>query len=171
MPGGRPSSYTKEKADIICDRMMDGESLRNICQDEDMPNKGTVMRWLASNEEFRDQYTRAREGQAEYWADEMVTIADDGTNDWMDKQNSKGEVVGVTANNEAIQRSRLRVDTRKWIAAKLLPKKYGEKIAVGGDKDMDPIKTEDMSMKEVARRLAFVFAAGKKEMDEEDESN
>jgi hypothetical protein len=91
-----------------------------------MPGKATVFRWLGANEEFRDQYARAREAQAEALADEIIDIADDGHNDWMER--NQGDAAGWVQNGEAMQRSRLRVDARKWVASKLLPKKYGDKL-------------------------------------------
>ena len=75
-------------------------------------------------------------------ADEILEIADNGANDWMERQGEKD--AGWQANGENLQRSRLRVDTRKWLLSKALPKFYGEKLAIGGDKDMDPIKTEEI---------------------------
>jgi hypothetical protein len=93
-----------------------------------MPNRATVFRWLSKFPEFSDQYARAREAQAEALADEILQISDEGQNDWMEKYNQKGEAVGWQVNGEAVLRSKLRVDTRKWIASKLRPKKYGEKV-------------------------------------------
>ena len=116
------SSFTQEKADAICERLAEGESLRSICKGEDMPNKSTVMRWLADNEAFRDQYARAREAQADHLAEEILQIADDGSNDTY--QTDDGEAV----NHDVIARSRLRVDARKWLASKMAPKKYGDKL-------------------------------------------
>ena len=127
---GRPTRYTPEVAARICMRLSEGESLRSICNDAAMPGLRTVMRWLfdGDHEEFWQQYARAREAQAEVRADEIVDIADDGSNDfWTDKD---GKAV---ADHENIQRSRLRVDARKWIAAKLLPKRYGDKLQHTGD--------------------------------------
>jgi hypothetical protein len=100
-----------------------------------MPNKATVFRWLASNEQFRDQYARARETQADALFDEILDIADDGSNDWMEKHNADGENIGWRENGEALRRSQLRVDARKWMAGKLQPKKYGEKVTLAGDPD------------------------------------
>lgn len=165
---GRPSLFFEELADMICERLTQGESLRAICSDEGMPHAGTVCRWLATNDVFREQYARAREAQAELMADEMVEISDDGRNDWMERNGSEGESLGWKENGEAIRRSALRIDTRKWIAARLLPKKYGDKIAVGGSKEMDPIQTEEKSLSknEIARRLAFVLAQGVRDADD-----
>jgi hypothetical protein len=126
MPAGRPSDYTPELAGAICDRLAEGESLRSICDSEGMPNKKTVLRWLRIHEEFRAQYAQARELQAEGMADEIVDIADDGHNDWMKR--NYGDDERWVENGEAIRRSALRIDARKWVAAKLLPKKYGDRV-------------------------------------------
>lgn len=121
----RPTDYTQETALSICERIADGESLRSICLTEDMPNKATVFRWLTLHDIFRDQYAHARDAQADSLADEMLDIADDGSNDWMERSEKKGG--GWEENGEAIGRSRLRLDARKWIASKLKPKKYGDR--------------------------------------------
>lgn len=130
---GRPSSFSAEIAAYICARLMDGESLRSICLDQNMPDRATVHRWLASNEAFRDQYARAREIQADTIVDETLDIADDATNDWMERRNDDGQSIGWQVNGEHIQRSRLRIDQRKWMAGKLAPKKYGERVIHAGD--------------------------------------
>lgn len=124
---GRPSLYSESMADAICTRIANGESLRTICSDDDMPDKSTVFRWLAKHEEFATKYARAREVQAEAIFDEMLDIADDGSNDWMEKRNADGEVIGWQENGEALRRSDLRIKTRQWVASKLLPKKYGDR--------------------------------------------
>lgn len=94
-----------------------------------MPEKRTVLKWLATLPEFVTQYAHAREAQADAYADEIADIADDATNDWMEKFGKDGTAIGYQVDQEAINRSRLRVDARKWIASKLKPKKYGEKIS------------------------------------------
>lgn len=123
---GRPTDYCLETVFRICERLVEGESLRAICRDPEMPGIATVFRWLHAHETFREQYAHARECQADTFADELTEIADDGRNDWM--QANGGEDAGWKANGENVQRARLRVDTRKWIASKLKPKKYGDKI-------------------------------------------
>ncbi|PCK86353.1 terminase small subunit protein [Rhizobium sophoriradicis] len=125
---GRPTKFTLSLADIICERIADGESLRSICRDEAMPDKATVFRWLASDDDFATKYVRAREAQADALVDEMIDIADDGANDWMEKHNAAGETTGWQENGEALRRSQLRISTRQWIAEKLKPKKYGAKV-------------------------------------------
>ena len=116
---GRPSRYTPELAAVICERLAEGESLRTICADKAMPGLSTVMGWLfdGKHEGFPEQYARAREAQAELRADEITDIAD-------------GVEHGAS---EAVQAARLRVEARKWIAAKLLPKRYGDKVQHTGD--------------------------------------
>lgn len=126
---GRPSDYSTEITTEICIRLGLGESLREICRSEDMPDKSTVMRWLAAHQEFRDQYAGAREAQADYFAEEILEIADDGTNDWMERQNGDGTTYEVE-NREVLNRSRLRVDTRKWLMARMAPKKYGDRLDI-----------------------------------------
>ena len=127
---GRPTRYTPKVAADICTRLAEGESLRAICRDGAMPGLRTVLGWLFDGEhqEFSHQYASAREAQAEVWADEIVSIADEATGDSTTDKDGK-EIV----NHEHIQRSRLRVDARKWIASKLLPKRYGDKLQHTGE--------------------------------------
>jgi len=130
MAGGRPSDFTPEIANEICERLAKGESLRSITgagRDDFMPSETTVRRWLAGNEdwneEFRRQYARAREDQADYKFEEAWEIA-------------------TKATPETVAVARLQVDVVKWQAGKLAPKKYGDKIAhVGGGEGDEPIKT------------------------------
>lgn len=123
----------------ICERLANGESLKAICEDEGMPARSTVFKWLAENKPFSDMYARAREEQADAIFDEIIEIADDGRNDWMERRGE--EDAGWVTNGENIQRAKLRIDARKWMAGKLRPKKYGEKLELSGDAD-NPIKVE-----------------------------
>jgi len=106
--------------------------MREICQAEEMPEARTVYRWLEANDAFRQQYARAKESQADYFAEEILEISDDGSNDWMKRQSDAGAI--EVPDHEHISRSKLRVDSRKWLMSKLAPKKYGDKIdhTVGG---------------------------------------
>jgi hypothetical protein len=153
MPGGRPSDYTQETALAICDRLASGESLRKICDDDGMPDQKTVFRWVHSFEEFRQQYARARELQMERWADEIVEISDDGRNDYD----------GQKTNSDHIARSRLRVDTRKWLMSKLAPKKYGDRMTttIAGDPE-NPVKMslENVTPRDAAKALLFALTDG-----------
>lgn len=123
MPGGRPTEFTQEKADLICDLLAQGYSLRKICKLEDMPHFVTVFRWIEADEQFCKQYRRAREVQADCFMDDIIDIADDSSDDELFTEDGKRYL-----NSEFVQRSKLRVDARKWAASKLAPRKYGDKI-------------------------------------------
>lgn len=124
---GRPSSYSAEVVGTICTRLVEGQSLREICRDPEMPNASTVFVWLGKYPDFAEQYARAREAQAEALFDDILEICDDSTNDWVDRQTESGETIRVV-DHEHINRSKLRVDARKWMASKLAPKKYADKV-------------------------------------------
>jgi len=120
----RPPKYDRQKVmDAICDRIAEGESLRAICLDNDMPGTTIVMEWIKESDALAKQYARARERQADYYAEQIIEIADNSGKDTVITKEGIEQV-----NHEAIQRDRLRVDARKWVASKLAPKKYGEKI-------------------------------------------
>ena len=133
---GRSTKYTIALANELCRRLAEGESLRTICTDERQPSVRTVMNWLFDGEhkEFEQEYARARRVQAEMFAEEIIDIADDASGDTTTGKDGDG----IVADRENIQRSRLRVDARKWIASKLLPKVYGDKIQHTGE-DGGPI--------------------------------
>lgn len=142
MPAGRPSDYTQELADLICEKLADGESMRKVCEAECMPAKRTIFNWLRTNEEFLHQYEKAKVEAADKYAEEIIEIADDGRNDYIMRQNADGSEYEVV-NTEHIQRSRLRVDARKWVSSKLKPKKYGDKVTTElTGKDGGPIQHE-----------------------------
>lgn len=131
---GRPIEYTPQVAANICERLADGESLRSICRDKKMPDRSTIFRWLARQDgegettfaEFRDQYAYAREAQADAYFEDIVEIADTPQLGVKTKTNEKGET--ETTEADMIEHRRLRVDARKWVAARLAPKKYGDKV-------------------------------------------
>lgn len=167
MAGGRPTDYSPELADLICARIADGESLRTICRAEDLPCKTTIFMWLRKYPEFLNQYTRAKEESADALVEEMLDIADDAQNDWMEKLGGDGDVTAYQLNGEHVQRSRVRIETRKWIASKLKPKKYGEKVTqeISGPNGA-PIQTEEVSDLEKARRIAFVLMQAAQKQNE-----
>lgn len=137
---GRPSSFTQDIADRICEHLIEGKSLRSICLADDMPSAAAVCRWLGENEPFREQYAQARDAQADTLADEIVDIAD----------GEKGSRPAQDSN-----RDRLRVDARKWVAAKLKPKKYGDKLDVTSGNE--PVKLDETA---VAARIASLIRTG-----------
>lgn len=126
----RPTIYTPKLAFQICKRIAKGQSLRGICRNKNFPDASTIHLWLldGKHEEFFKQYAHARQVQAEMMFEELLEIADDGSNDFMTLK--KGDFEYEVENKEVTNRSRLRVDTRKWYLSKVLPKKFGEKIDV-----------------------------------------
>ena len=122
----RPTNYTEEQADLICEKIATSNfSMKSICEQLDIP-VGTVLAWLHREQTFQEKYARAKEMQADLLAEEILDIADDGSNDFMTIV--KGDQEYEVENKEFVNRSRLRVDSRKWIASKLKPKKYGDRI-------------------------------------------
>lgn len=130
---GRPSDYTDEIAVQICSRIASGEPLVRICREEEMPGLSTVYRWLMEREQFRENYARAREDQADTLADEIQAIADETMAGRKTTTKANGDVEVVEG--DMIEHRKLRVDARKWIAAKLKPRKYGDKLELAGDKE------------------------------------
>jgi len=122
---GRPSSFTEAIGIALCAAIAEGMSLRSACALPGMPDVSTVIRWLADEEraEFCAQYARAREDRADLLAEEILQIADDGRNDTQVDEDGN-----VFIDHDVIARSRLRVDARKWLASKMAPKRYGDKI-------------------------------------------
>jgi hypothetical protein len=136
---GGQLTYDKETAHAVCVRLARGETLRAICRDEEFPPESTVRRWaLEDIDGFAARYAYARQLGLDAMADQLLEIADDGSNDFTIDSNGNR-----VANNEHINRSRLRVDTRKWYLAKLAPKRYGDKVDVnmGGSEGGAPLIT------------------------------
>lgn len=130
---GQPSAYTPELAAKVCEHIANGLSLRAIAAIPDMPATSTIMAWLdGARPEFSEQYARAREAQADKMAEDIIAIADEEcTMIRASKHGLDGDDDGmqeVVFDTTAVARNRLRVDARKWLASKLAPKKYGDKI-------------------------------------------
>ena len=137
---GRPSEFSQDTAEAICLRLADGESLRAICLSDDMPAASTVFRWLGAHQSFREQYARAREAQADHFAEEILAIADTTQEGERREETEDGYKV---VHEDMLGHRRLRVDTRKWLMARMAPKKYGDKITqehTGADGG--PVKVE-----------------------------
>ncbi|MFD1121842.1 hypothetical protein ACFQ2T_04955 [Methylophilus flavus] len=144
---GIPSKFTDELFQTVCERIADGEPLRQICRSEGMPTYKTIYNWIdednkllqSNDEEVRSaskhlstRFARAREDGHDAIAEETMQIADDGTNDWMENKSKEGEIVGWKLNGEHVQRSKLRIETRLKLLAKWNPKKYGDKVELSG---------------------------------------
>jgi hypothetical protein len=121
MPGGRPTAITKKQTQLICDLLADGRSFNTVCAALDLP-RTTIQRWIRDNAKFRSQYQRAKKWQARFAVEDCIAIADDTSRDL------SGEL--QIPNGVAVQRDKLRIDTRLKVAAKLLPKKYGDQAPV-----------------------------------------
>lgn len=162
-PGGRPSTYTEGLADIICERLACGESMRSISRDDAMPAISTMFKWIREIPEFSQQYAKAKQESADVFAEDIVDIADnvEGNAVFID-----GEPLVVdgkevrSIDGPSVAHARLKVDARKWAASKLKPKKYGEKLELSGDQDA-PVATVTMSQDQ--------YKAARKEMLKEDD--
>jgi len=117
-----------ENAEMICERIAEGFTLRQIAKELGVASPSAIVNWARDDEAFREQYARAKDLQADRFAEEIIEIADDGTNDWIKREIDGREV--TVLDHEHIQRSKLRVDARRWLMAKMAPKKYGEKTEV-----------------------------------------
>jgi cell division protein YceG involved in septum cleavage len=109
-----------DNAKIICERLAEGWSLRQIGKELDC-SASSIVQWRAEDATFSEQYARAMDARADRMADEILEIADEGSNDWMEREGV------LVPNHEHISRSKLRADTRRWLMAKMAPKRYGEK--------------------------------------------
>lgn len=141
---GRPTVFTQQVANLICVRISEGESLKSITLDEEMPDRATVYRWLAADPLFCDMYTRAREDQADTLADEIMAIADEtpDLNPILDKH---GALIEIQLHSAYLQWQKQRIDARKWTAMKLKPKKYGDRQILAGDSE-SPIAVQNDAM-------------------------
>jgi len=131
---GRPTIYSPELAATICALLVEGNSLKSICRRPDMPDITSIYLWMSKYPEFSNQYARAREDQADTFADEILHIADE-----------PAAIIPATGavDSGSVAEKRLRIDARKWLASKQLPKKYGDKVTnevIG--QDGGPVKIE-----------------------------
>jgi len=108
---GRPTKYSIEWAERFCDLIAEGQSVRQICSQPGQPDKSQVYRWLDENDDFRDQYARAREEQADTLAAKIMTV-----------------VAGVEPEPGKVSKARLQFDAYRWHVGKLAPKVYGDRI-------------------------------------------
>lgn len=113
---GRPSEFNQETADRIVAGLVEGRSMRQICADEDTPDRGTVARWMAERQDFAATIARARELQADYMDDLILETANN-------------------CNSDTAAADRVRIAAYQWRASKLKSKVYGDKMQIGGDAD------------------------------------
>lgn len=141
----------------ILDRLATGETLMSICKDSHLPHRLTVLRWKRGEPEFRKLYEQARLDGMDAMADDLLEIADNARNDWMERKDPKNP--GYEFNGEAVARARLRIDSRKFLMAKIAPHVFGDRVALTGA-DGGPIKTEEVSEPRIlAQKIAFFLAS------------
>lgn len=157
---GAPSTFNQHTADIICIMLAEGMSLRQILREDKtgtMPAQSTVYEWLIRHPSFAEQYARAREEQADTNADEIIAIADEMPPEYTDKEGR------TTLDMTYLAWQKQRMEARKWTAAKLKPKKYGDRMAVEGVEGGAAIKTEDTGADkflEIIRNMEMTKRAG-----------
>jgi hypothetical protein len=155
-PVGHPSLFTTELGDEICNRIADGESLRAICAEVEMPDKATVFRWLLAegHKDFSNQYSRARGIQADVLFDEIHQIADTPQKGTKTVRRGEGDNSTVeTTEADMIEHRRLQIDARKWLIGKMAPKKYGDKqVHEHGGPNGGPITLEALLTARLPKR-------------------
>lgn len=137
-PRGRPSTFSQDVANTICDRIANGVPLREICRDDNMPAWRTVYDWMEAHADFSARIARARELGEEAIAQECMAIAD--TPQIGTRSVSKATGVEITE-ADMIEHRRLQIDTRLKLLAKWNPRKWGDKVAIGGASDLPPVAT------------------------------
>lgn len=158
---GRPSRYTEDIADRICEEISGGRSLLAICGEAGMPKPATVFRWLANERysTFRDMYARAREAQADALFDEILEIADTPLiGERVKSDDGRTEVT----REDMLGHRKLQVDTRKWVAAKLAPRKYGDRLELDHRGQLPPLvetMTQDQMRNILEDRVGELVAA------------
>lgn len=140
------AGYTTEQGAKFCAAVAEGDkSIREICKLKGMPSKSTVFRWLTEVEAFREMYELAKDEQADTFIDEMVAIADK-----------------CKVDADAIRKAKLQIYARVEAAQKMKPKKYGQKLALGGADDLPPLKmlSDDELALKIAEKMARLANGG-----------
>ena len=161
-PVGAPTKYNNHMASIICIRIAEGESLREIVKTAGMPDRTVVYDWLLRHPDFANQYTRAREEQADTLADEIIAIADESP-ETVEVRDKEGNVLDIKIDSGYVSYQKQRIEARKWTAMKLKPKKYGDRVALEGVEGGASIKTEDTNASrflEVIKNMEMTKRAG-----------
>lgn len=140
---GRKSSYNPELGTFICLEIAGGKSLRKVCAMEGMPDMSTVLRWLADDDKefFHKQYARACEARGVALAEEAMEIVDQPVQTALE-----------------LAHNRAKADQRKWYASKLSPKRFGDKLAVGGADDLPPVQVQERELTEAERAVRVLNA-------------
>lgn len=135
----RPSSYTPERAEEICDRLENGESLRSICRSPGMPSVRTVLRWADERQDFADEYRRAREAAGEYLDDEI------------------NEIQKTAIDKDSAHAARVRITALQWRASKQAPRKFGDRLDLQVTPDFDLANELQQRREKLAERRAALM--------------
>ena len=163
---GAPTTFNQKTADLICIGLSEGMSLRKILKADTagvLPAQSTIYQWLLRHPSFQEQYTRAREEQAETLADEIIDIADEQPEIVVVTDKATGAVIEHKLDSAFLLWQKNRIEARKWTAAKLRPKKYGDRVALEGVEGGAPISTEDATASkflEVIRNMEMTKRVG-----------
>lgn len=143
---GRPSIFSRELAEKVLREIEDGTTFKQFDQRADLPRSATVLRWYFENWEgwFSAAYDNAQKTRLYKMAHETLDIADDSQGDM-----ACDEYGNVKQNHEYVARSKLRIDTRKWLASKLLHNIFGEKLEVVGKGDTAIVPTVNINVKKI----------------------
>lgn len=147
--------YTQELGDHICERLANKESLTSICDEKDMPSAGAVALWRKKYPAFDAQYLAAREMQAEALFEEIVDIVDDGRNDWIKRETKNGSYIALNA--EAVQRSKLRAETRFKLIERMNPSRFGAKVQMDHTSSDGSMTPKAMSDEQKATKIAEIM--------------
>lgn len=155
MPSGYV--YSLDLMQSICDRVADGEHIKHICKEPDMPSFVTFWNWCQRDPELQALYDRAMQAKLEGMSEELLTIGDDSTNDYVTRLNFKGAQEERVVDAEHINRSRLRIETRKWLLEKRFSRIYGDKM------DLNVKGSLELSVAETLRQRRQARIAQEKE--------
>lgn len=168
----KATTFTQDIADHICRRIIGGETLRAICNEDGMPTTATVQNWRHDNSAFNEQYTRARQWQAETLFDEMLEIADSTEAGEKIEESDEGY---KTTTADMLGHRELKIKTRQWILPRIDPKKYSEKAQLdhtSSDGTMTPMSEEAVAARLSAiHKAALAKVAAKKKASEDDGSD
>ena len=163
---GAPTTFNQRTADLICIMISEGMSLRKILKEDKtglLPAQSTVYEWLLRYPDFAEQYTRAREEQADTLADEIIDIADEQPEIVAVTDKRTGELIEHKLDGAFLQWQKNRIEARKWSGLKLKPKKYGDKLGLHGVEGAAPITTQDNTaskFEEIIRNMEMTKRAG-----------
>jgi hypothetical protein len=131
LSGGRPTKYTPELGDKICEGIAKGISLAKQCAVKGMPAPSSIYKWRREFIEFSENYERAREDQADFMVEEILDIADNQVEQPLIIEGEPYTIDGklvMVKDAVGVSHAKLRVDTRKWAASKFKPNRYADKI-------------------------------------------